>query len=634
MNKTNLLNLIQSRGSILPVTLLVSIMGLSVVYGYFNWIGAKKTQLRYRIAKTKAFYNAETGMAEEAYPYLNKNNFVSGALLNGKKIDKNMGSYQPPQVSYDNSGFRVGKVIGVSNFRDSKGNLVEVYDSTFMKVQEQSMGIYMYLTDSELAGGAPFVFDYPGSRREVSFGSQDQLNGIVQSNGQIVLSQYGGCPDFSKASIYLTNGTGVQLSSSCNSYSQLFGGYSNIDTASQPPVNLPPTGYQTLKENANYIYDATEKIYTNQPNDSLIMTRLEFFETGSFNVKMWWYLKPPHLKANPSNVYLPTATDIEGVINSDLQCYDPMNPLSCTPYIDSLFNYHAKIYNPETQQESYVNNTINGTHGFHHFDFEPIDNDGNIDSENLILNETRSYTSPSVIYIKGGPVQVLGKYKGRYTIVTDEYTTYRRHVSTSFMNPVIDTLWNNIWIIDDLVNADADDNGSLEEFQPSTDCSFMRTNNIMGLVSGANVIIANTQKNGARNSAWYNDILINAGIIALNESFVMHYWQNTVSGATIAYSNPPYADGRGISRFGGGSGNQDARGIVTLWGGIVQKYRGYLKRNQPGPYMTGDIGMDKDYNYDANLGCWPPPFYPAIEFNNEYDEIDVKIVDYGRSSDN
>ena len=58
----------------------------------------------------------------------------------------------------------------------------------------------------------------------------------------------------------------------------------------------------------------------------------------------------------------------------------------------------------------------------------------------------------------------------------------------------------------------------MQNQQPEASCDIIYTNNIMGLVSGANVIIANTRANGARNSSYGSHISINAGIIALNES--------------------------------------------------------------------------------------------------------------------
>ena len=126
----------------------------------------------------------------------------------------------------------------------------------------------------------------------------------------------------------------------------------------------------------------------------------------------------------------------------------------------------------------------------------------------------------------------------------------------------IDTIWNNIWLTSDLINIDAvgassgypvyTEDGNLSEFQPTSSCEG-GSENIMGLVSGANIYIANTRDNGARNKFWDDDIVINAGLIALKESFVIQYWQNTTTTnagyiyplGTQAAHDPPWGDGRG-----------------------------------------------------------------------------------------
>ena len=103
-------------------------------------------------------------------------------------------------------------------------------------------------------------------------------------------------------------------------------------------------------------------------------------------------------------------------------------------------------------------------------------------SEYLELNSAGALvpvTDNTVIYVKEGPVRVHGKYKGRYTVGTDEYTTYRRHAWPEPSSP-LDTIWNNIWITKDLINVDAigfssgypvySEDGNLEEFQPGSVC--------------------------------------------------------------------------------------------------------------------------------------------------------------------
>ena len=71
---------------------------------------------------------------------------------------------------------------------------------------------------------------------------------------------------------------------------------------------------------------------------------------------------------------------------------------------------------------------------------------------------------------------------------------------------------------------------------------------------------------------------------------------------------------------------------------MVQKYRGYLVRNNPGPYANMSpgvsIGYTKNYNYDANLDCTPPPFYPAIEFDNGTGEVNIRLADYKKVRNN
>ena len=101
----------------------------------------------------------------------------------------------------------------------------------------------------------------------------------------------------------------------------------------------------------------------------------------------------------------------------------------------------------------------------------------------------------------------------------------------------------------------------------------------MGLVSSSNIIIANSTAN--RN----NGVDIHASLLALNESFVMHFWQNSVQN----YQTAPMSDGRGVDIYG--VNNIDHRGIIRLWGGIIQEFRGYMMRGGIGfPYNGNNMG--------------------------------------------
>ena len=59
-----------NKGGILTVTLLIGLFGVSFVLGFYGWAMNRNYYNNRRIAKVKAFYNAETGMARKAYEYL------------------------------------------------------------------------------------------------------------------------------------------------------------------------------------------------------------------------------------------------------------------------------------------------------------------------------------------------------------------------------------------------------------------------------------------------------------------------------------------------------------------------------------------------------------------------------------
>ena len=695
---------INTNGYILFVAVALTLCSTLIIAGYMASLPTETLRINRKIAKTKALYNAETGIAQKAYPFLIKSAFIADTTLTGELITDytsgynhgvDMGLYLGPELSFSDSGERIAVVEGVSFIITAEGKLDSVKQKVSISARPETLAKYMYLTDSEKAGGAPWSFGGAGfattQRRDVFFGDGDTMDGLVQSNTDISMSTFG-CPGFSAATLYMTYNTEINMGG-CNGWNDLFGS-SDIDTISSPPVTLPPTGYEILKDNATITYDSGRKIGDGSLKDTLIMTDLEFFETGRVRVKQWWYLMPPHLKAGISenDLFISTPEHIDGVVsdaggnlfyNNDgdtnpfdnpLDCSDFGDLRTCEPYIDSLYFYHAVGYNldgslsnlpgewsnNDPDAEELISSVISGSHGMNqHYDFESLNNNGTPNPNSLLIDAEYNITAPTVIYIKDGPVRVHGFYKGQYTVVTDEHTTYRRHAWNSLFNVKEDTIWNNIWIIDDLVNVDAINSsastgpgetgthfhGNMSIRQPDTDSCEGGSNNVIGLVSGANVIIANTPANGARNSSTNNPgdddhISINAAILALNESFVMHYWQNTTNqstgfqqtpqGQVIAQSsNPPFGDGRGLEIYAN-TGTTDKRGEIYLWGSVVQKHRGYMLRGTPSPYGNNviDIGMDKNYHYDSNLFCTSPPFYPAVEYADGTGEIGVNLTSF------
>tara|TARA_B100000900_G_scaffold74724_2_gene59615 strand:- start:651 stop:2741 length:2091 start_codon:yes stop_codon:yes gene_type:complete len=688
-------NKIFNSGYILFVSMALTLGSTLIIASFMASLPSETLRVNQRIAKTKALYNAETGIAQKAYPFLIRSDFTADTTLTGELIQDfssnynhgvDMGLYLNPKLSFSDSGQREAVVEGVSFIINANGTLDSVKQTVSISARPETLAKYMYLTDSEKAGGAPFSWGPPGfninERRDVYFGVDDIMDGLVQSNSDISLSNSTTCANFSAATLYITNDTEINLGN-CGSFQSLFGFGNDIDTVSSPPVKLPPTGYLTLKNNATIVYDSGRKIGNGSLKDTLIMTDIEFFETGRVRVKQWWYLMPPHLKAGISELDLlfSAPEHLDGVVadannnlfyNNDgdnnpfdnpLDCSDTNDLRTCEPYIDSLYFFHGvgydldgtlnnmpgEWYNNNPDLETYISETIRGPYGINqHFDFQPLNSNGIPSSTSLLREDEYLISSPTVFYIKDGPVRVSGFYKGQFTVVTDEHTKYRRHAWNSVFSVKQDTVWNNIWIIDDLVNVDAINSGfggnpnhltgNLSDFQPSDDCQG-GSNNAMGLVSGANVIIANTPENGARGCSSGCNISINAAILALNESFVVHYGQNTtnqtasnvqVPGRFITGNthNPPFGDGRGVERFG--IQNNDKRQEIYLWGSVVQKHRGYMLRNPNSPYgnFGYEIGMDKNYHYDRNLFCTSPPFFPAIEYDDGTGEIGVSLTSF------
>ena len=120
-----------------------------------------------------------------------------------------------------------------------------------------------------------------------------------------------------------------------------------------------------------------------------------------------------------------------------------------------------------------------------------------------------------------------------------------------------------------------------------------------------------------------------------------HYWQNTLFNFHDIDDNLSYgiiADGRGGHRNyyrpessnGIYTGVNDKRGDVKLYGSIVQFQRGYMLRNEVGPYNAPPgVGYDKDYHYDWNLRMRPPPYFPDLQSSTN--QVILKMASYGEA---
>ena len=81
-----------NKGGILVSTLVVGLVGVISILSFYSFSNSITNYYNVRIAKMKAFYNAETGMARKGYEYLWKVDFIEGYDgIEGEKIDANMG---------------------------------------------------------------------------------------------------------------------------------------------------------------------------------------------------------------------------------------------------------------------------------------------------------------------------------------------------------------------------------------------------------------------------------------------------------------------------------------------------------------------------------------------------------------
>jgi len=122
---------------------------------------------------------------------------------------------------------------------------------------------------------------------------------------------------------------------------------------------------------------------------------------------------------------------------------------------------------------------------------------------------------------------------------------------------------SNLYVVDDVTYRDSDENG------PSEGCD-----DVLGLVSGSDIIVENNEAN-------QQDCVIHGAIMALNQSFRV--------------------DGYNVG---------EPRGDLTIYGGLVQEFRGAIGT----VVLTGEgsevqivTGYRKDYHYDYRLRDMPPP---------------------------
>ena len=557
-------------GFVVFIAMVMVLISLGFTVGYLHFVMGERIIFMQRYAEARARYNAVSGIFEHMNPLIRGPNFNTSTdtTLEGEDIELMVGGYRDLKGKMINNRLthrseRVGRATGWSTYNSFANEPIEVDYSMDIRFRALGFEEFMYLTNTEAPGGGPWL------GQTVTFGANEVLEGLVYSNDDITMSQYG-CPTFVNdpvsgeySQVYTA---GNFIYNGCNE-DQIFEG---VHEDSMPKIDWPPyEGQDLIKSKADYIYhgDTYINIFESDPDihDDHIMTHIQFLPEGGFQVKQWLYVIPPTV--NPSG---PIQT---AKFNDTLRMYYPMR------YRDTHFGGEGMY---------------RGTIEFQHFDFPPPANPSDLLTNDLVT------ANEAVIWIEGGQVQVEGTIKGRYTVATSGPERYRMF----YNNTTLQDLNCNIWIMDDLRNLDSGPSWYVTPGSP----------NRLGLLSGGNIIVANTRANGKRNQASGADVVINAAMIAMNESFLIQYWQNSTTTYNFLDGTAIKGDGRGVNPFSPPTGTSDIRGTVIIDGSVVQDKRGYLKRNNPGPYnVSPGIGYEKDYHYDRNLREFPPPEWPETK---------------------
>ena len=567
-------------GFVVFISLLMVLISLGYTVGYLHFVMGERILFMQRFAETRARYNALSGLSEEINGLIKGPGFAAGAdtTLEEQEIPEMVGGYRDVYGAMITDDFthrsvHHGRATGYSTYNSFSNEPIEVTYTMELNYGARGFEEFMYLTNEEAPGGGPWL------GTTVNFGAGEILEGLVYSNDNITMSNFG-CPEFinlmidgeiAEYSEVYTAGD-FRYGSSCDE--DIFEG---VFEDSMPKIAWPPyEGQELLKSKADFIFhgDSDINIFSTDPDDhdDHIMTHIQFLTGGAFRVRQWNYFIPPEF--GPGT----TAAEL-AIFNNKLRMYYPKH------FRDTNGGNPAIYY---------------GNIEFQHFDFPmPTIIDDFIIDQTIVASE-------AVIWIEGGQVQVEGIVSGRYTVATSGPVTYRLyHDNTTLME-----LNCNIWIMDDLV-YEGHSNGIVPDGSPYR----------MGLLSGGNIIVANTNANGKRNrQAGGQDILINAAMIAMNESFMIQYWQNSTALYNVTpppLFSPIKGDGRGAI-FAASTGSSDIRGTVTIHGSVVQDKRGYLKRNSPQPStggynITPGIGYEKNYHYDRNLRDFPPPEWPETK---------------------
>ena len=164
----------------------------------------------------------------------------------------------------------------------------------FSQSPQEGFEVFMYFTDDEIPFG-------PNSSQITIFGSNDNLDGWVHTNGKTLRFSDKNCPVFSgpitvtpESEIYWGACKPMDFTDTL--------GVSFIDTI--PYISYKLQNYvDHFKENASVIMNNDRMIGRDEMSDTLIMTEINFVGNGGFYSTQWWYLIPPVMRPLKSSAF-------------------------------------------------------------------------------------------------------------------------------------------------------------------------------------------------------------------------------------------------------------------------------------------------------------------------------------------
>ena len=281
-------------GSVAPLALLFTLVSMSFTVAYLKNSFSQSAMEKYRYAEWRALYSAEAGLNDVGIIVLPQ--ITSDTLLipNGFNYGKDeneqpIGLYKDIACStrlQPNSTRKefVAYATGVAEYTTPSGTDVSIERRVYTTMVPQGFEEFMYFTDVEAPIG-------PGNTGVVNFGSGDQLEGKVHTNGDMMFSNYG-CPEFT-GEVNITfeaveDGGGIGSWGACSD--DIFeddDGNTILDTVST--IIFPPdNSAENARQHATRTFSADDKLFRTGKKDTMIMTEINFVE-GGYWVAQWWY---------------------------------------------------------------------------------------------------------------------------------------------------------------------------------------------------------------------------------------------------------------------------------------------------------------------------------------------------------